>query len=71
MENQEELTKQMEKICKIATSKTSLVIFFLHPKFILSFGFAEVRIATHSTDFVNKVLDKVKSGVPDGGIDDL
>ncbi|XP_015111693.1 protein CREBRF homolog isoform X2 [Diachasma alloeum] len=31
----------------------------------------KVRIASHSTEFVNKVLDKVKSGVPDGGIDDF
>lgn len=32
---------------------------------------SEVRIASHSTDFVNKVLDKVRSGVPDGGIDEF
>ncbi|XP_003487585.1 uncharacterized protein LOC117235613 [Bombus vosnesenskii] len=49
-ENQEELTRQMEKYCKLAT---------------------KIRIANHSTEFVNKVLDKVRSGVPDGGIDDF
>ncbi|XP_063978916.1 uncharacterized protein LOC135163420 isoform X2 [Diachasmimorpha longicaudata] len=49
-EHQEELTRQMDKIVKLAT---------------------KVRIANHSTDFVNKVLDKVKSGVSDGGIDDF
>ncbi|KAK1117627.1 hypothetical protein K0M31_015800 [Melipona bicolor] len=49
-ENQEELTRQMEKCCKLAT---------------------KIRIANHSTEFVNKVLDKVRSGVPDGGIDDF
>ncbi|XP_033337102.2 repressed by TOR [Megalopta genalis] len=49
-ENQEELTRQMEKYCKLAT---------------------KVRIANHSTEFVNKVLDKVRAGVPDGGIDDF
>lgn len=48
-EKQEELTKQMDRICKVAT----------------------MRIANHSTDFVNKVLDKVKAGVPDGGIDEF
>lgn len=32
---------------------------------------SEVKIANHSTDFVNKVLDKVKSGIADGGIDDF
>ncbi|XP_011309610.1 uncharacterized protein REPTOR isoform X2 [Fopius arisanus] len=50
VENQEDLTRQMDKIVKSAT---------------------KVRIASHSTDFVNKVLDKVKSGVADGGIDDF
>ncbi|XP_057321876.1 protein CREBRF homolog [Microplitis mediator] len=49
-DNQEELTRQIDKICKFAT---------------------KVRIANHSTEFVNKVLDKMKSGVPDGGIDDF
>lgn len=49
-ENQEELTRQMDKYCKLAT---------------------KVRIANHSTEFVNKVLDKVRGGVPDGGIDDF
>ncbi|XP_012346196.1 uncharacterized protein LOC100872431 isoform X2 [Apis florea] len=49
-ENQEELTRQMEKYCKLAT---------------------KIRIANHSTEFVNKVLDKVRAGVPDGGIDDF
>lgn len=49
-ENQEELTRQMEKFCKSAT---------------------KIRIANHSTEFVNKVLDKIKAGVPDGGIDDF
>ncbi|XP_046429964.1 protein CREBRF homolog [Neodiprion fabricii] len=49
-EKQEELTRQMEKICKAAT---------------------KVRIAGQTTEFVNKVLDKVRAGVPDGGIDDF
>lgn len=49
-ENQEELTRQMERCCKLAT---------------------KIRIASHSTEFVNRVLDKVRAGVPDGGIDDF
>ncbi|KAH0555607.1 uncharacterized protein LOC123263040 [Cotesia glomerata] len=49
-EKQEELTRQMDKICKSST---------------------KIRIANHSTEFVNKILDKIKSGVPDGGIDDF
>ncbi|XP_011336884.1 protein CREBRF homolog isoform X2 [Ooceraea biroi] len=47
-ESQEELTRQMEKCCKLAT---------------------KMRIASYSTDFVNKVLDNVRAGIPDGGID--
>lgn len=38
---------------------------------VLYFSVTEIRIANHSTEFVNKVLDKVRSGVPDGGIDDF
>ncbi|XP_072755234.1 uncharacterized protein Reptor isoform X2 [Anoplolepis gracilipes] len=49
-ETQEELTRQMEKCCKLAT---------------------KVRIANHSTEFVNKVLDNIKAGIPDGGIDNF
>ncbi|XP_031833290.1 repressed by TOR [Nomia melanderi] len=49
-ENQEELTRQMEKCCKLAT---------------------KIRIANHSTEFVNRVLDKVRAGVVDGGIDEF
>ncbi|XP_047000193.1 protein CREBRF homolog [Schistocerca americana] len=29
------------------------------------------KIAGHTTDFVNKVLEKMKNGVPNGGLDDL
>ena len=29
------------------------------------------KIGGHTTEFVNKVLDKVKHGVPDGGINEL
>ncbi|XP_011646112.1 CREB3 regulatory factor [Pogonomyrmex barbatus] len=49
-ETQEELTRQMEKCCKLAT---------------------KMRIANHSTEFVNKVLDNVRAGIPDGGIDNF
>ncbi|XP_011261738.1 CREB3 regulatory factor [Camponotus floridanus] len=49
-ENQEELTRQMEKYCKVAT---------------------KVRIANHSTEFVNKILENIRSGIPDGGIDNF
>ena len=49
-ENQEELTRQMEKCCKLAT---------------------KMRIANHSTEFVNKVLENIRAGIPDGGIDNF
>ncbi|KYN39924.1 hypothetical protein ALC56_05692 [Trachymyrmex septentrionalis] len=49
-DTQEELTRQMEKCCKLAT---------------------KMRIANHSTDFVNKVLENIKEGIPDGGIDNF
>lgn len=35
------------------------------------FIITEVRIANHSTEFVNKVLDNIRAGVPDGGIDNF
>lgn len=49
-ETQEELTRQMEKCCKLAT---------------------KMRIANYSTDFVNKVLENIRAGIPDGGIDNF
>ncbi|XP_058800502.1 protein CREBRF homolog [Phymastichus coffea] len=47
---QEELTKQMDQVCKNAT---------------------KVKIASHTTEFVNKILEKTKVGVFDGSIDDF
>ncbi|XP_025158511.1 protein CREBRF homolog isoform X1 [Harpegnathos saltator] len=49
-ESQEEITRQLEKCCKVAT---------------------KIRIANHSTEFVNRVLDKVRAGVHDGGLEDI
>ena len=42
-------------------------------KFVLNLktNVAELKIAGQTTEFVNKVLDKVKSGVHNGGLDDL
>jgi hypothetical protein len=42
------------------------VLLFFSP--LLS---TELKIAGCTTDFVNHVLDKVKSGVPGGGLDEL
>ncbi|KAJ9596242.1 hypothetical protein L9F63_027135 [Diploptera punctata] len=49
-ENQEELTKHIEKLVKNAT---------------------KLKIAGHTTDFVNRVLERVKSGSPNGGLDEI
>ncbi|XP_044736249.1 protein CREBRF homolog isoform X1 [Chrysoperla carnea] len=49
-ENQEEYSRQIEKLVKNAT---------------------KVKIASHSTEYVNKVLERVKNGVPGGGIDEF
>lgn len=35
------------------------------------FFISEVKIAGHSSEFVNRVLEKVKVGVPDGGLNDF
>lgn len=32
---------------------------------------AELKVAGQTTEFVNKVLDKVKQGTASGGLDDL
>ena len=36
-----------------------------------SHWFTEVRIAGHSTEFVNRVLERVKGGEPSGGLDEI
>lgn len=35
------------------------------------FLIAGIRIAGSSTDFVNKVLENMRSGMPNGGLEDL
>lgn len=42
----------------------------LTPKYCPS-SFAELKIAGTSTDFVNKVLEKIKGGNPNGGLEDI
>ena len=38
---------------------------------IFLFCFVEFKVAGQSTEFVNKVLDKIRAGVPHGGLDEL
>ncbi|KAG8238976.1 hypothetical protein J437_LFUL013958 [Ladona fulva] len=37
----------------------------------VSKGAMRIKIAGHTTEFVNKVLEKVKSGLPSGGLDEI
>lgn len=46
--------------CVKQSLANQLIFFFLI--------FVEIKIAGSSTEFVNKILDKVKSGVPQGGL---
>lgn len=61
-ENQEQIQQHVEKVVKQATSKNlnnskSCVYFFFTNKFI-----SELKIAGNSTEYVNSVLEKYKSG---------
>lgn len=35
------------------------------------FFFLAVKIADNSTEYVNRVLDRIKSGIPNGGLEDF
>jgi hypothetical protein len=55
----------------------TLKIFYIscvYPVFInnsIYSSSSELKIAGHTTEFVNHVLDKVKSGIPGGGLDEI
>lgn len=34
-------------------------------------SYLEIKIAGHSTEFVNRILEKVRNGVPVGGLEEL
>lgn len=65
-DNSEEINQHIERIIKSATSKLSDHIFFdlLHLISITFFFFyqSEVKIAGGSTEFVNQILEKFKTG---------
>lgn len=46
-------------------------MFFSIANYRYPFVNAEVKIAGHSTDFVNRVLERVKAGEPSGGLDEI
>lgn len=72
--NRDEINKHVDKVIKTATSKTKYIPPTLHSPlmhFPLGFSIPEVKIAGHTTDYVNRVLDKVRSGVADGGLDEF
>lgn len=69
----ESLVMKIERISKAGTSKkySAWAGLFVLIESNNCWDFSEHRIGGHTTEFVNRVLDKVKQGVPDGGISDL
>lgn len=61
-DNQEEIQQHVEKVVKQATSKLSTTSPSLQLTLIPSSTFSELKIAGNSTEYVNSVLEKYKSG---------
>lgn len=54
------------------THNANLIVFFVvFSPLSLHFVLSEFQIAGTSTEFVNKVLEKAKSGIPSGGLYDI
>lgn len=66
-ENQEEINKRMEQIVGEATCKFFSVLLCCKTKII---SFTVVKIAENSTEYVNRVLDRMKAGNPTGGLEE-
>lgn len=69
-DTQEEINKRMEQVVAEATSEflanisqTPRILRFLYP--------AAVKIAENSTEYVNRVLDRMKNGNPSGGLEEF
>jgi hypothetical protein len=61
--------KESPKLLQVDISKwKNQTSTFLNCLLIIN---AEVKIAGHSTDFVNRVLERVKAGEPSGGLDEI
>lgn len=72
----EPIAVRVERISKFGTRKFKFVLFSLISRtsfcsICSHLDFTGHRIGGHTTEFVNKVLERVKQGVPDGGISEL
>lgn len=66
-ENQDEINKRMEQVVSEATCKA---LFWIQKHIYLILPTTVVKIAENSTEYVNRVLDRMKSGVPNGGLEE-
>lgn len=70
----EPIAVKVERISKFGTRKKTLAnLSSSNPNNLPSniISLTGHRIGGHTTEFVNKVLERVKQGVPDGGISEL
>lgn len=72
-ESTEEMDQQIQRIYTTASCKTLLLLILLiqYSLFLWFFFTAGIRIAGGSTDFVNKVLENMRGGLPNGGLEEL
>lgn len=66
-ENQDEINKRMDQVVAEATCKS---ISSVHNSITNIVPMTVVKIAENSTEYVNRVLDRMKSGVPNGGLEE-
>lgn len=69
-ETQEEINQRMEQVVSEATCKLNILYSF-DITMIVSSSFAVVKIAENSTEYVNRVLDRMKAGNPTGGLEEF
>lgn len=69
-ENQEEINQRMEQIVAEATCKFLNLDWTLN-ECLENFSPSQVvKIAENSTEYVNRVLDRMKAGNPSGGLEE-
>lgn len=79
----DEMNTQIETVAKASTRKwrrrrrPKWAVFLPRIMSVFTYGYgfccvrAELSIAGTSTDFVNRILEKVKSGIPNGGLEEI
>lgn len=71
-ENADETNAQIETVAQQSTRMSTLYTFTLYIiQTIVSPPPAELSIAGTSTEFVNRILEKVKAGIPSGGLEEI